>query len=706
MSDDEGGGGFDFSASLGGSLMKDLLADLAVTEDDTNDWLNLEQLERELQYLELDKNENTEKYAPALSAAGLVVNSQQAAAAATAVTTHPIHSQLQAQQTQTQTQTTMDAWSLSLQKFTATSVATDFLEADSARKQQQQQQQETPLRSSGFLDHAADYDITLSATVPPPPGITPDASRQVIEQAVTKLAQDLQESSQQTMMLAQELQKELSVIEETASLQSDARISTPPRHVMLKVPKPTPMTPQNSIGVNMKMSSYTVSPTPQPTPITTKPVNQDIRMAEMQPMPMLPPVMATPIRSPGPVWQSPPMPQPQPPQQLIFANPHPAAPPIPATQLQSRYMKARDISYIVHAILRPILTAETEGNMSTYHLQYWTRHHPVKPPTPNRINQTNKEGRLVKEFANRYKISQEWSESNQTLGSTIKTNVARPRALIAFTDKTKTKTTTTSSDQENSPANSMNVSVTQLQQQRATLWKSRIYCDQAYQSLQIVTDILQKAPHTRPNQLHANMIRLFKCLGVTPVEMKDNNNEQEEEIGQRQYVVENPSALELLLYLPKGQILLARVLEQAILPPAVVAVIMPVALTILFHTTTTTNHLNKTSTTTSAMVGKVDDLLSDVRVFAAWTMILHQMPYRWEGATILQSLPQSAMALQTTARMQCTHALLQKGNLLAQQQQQQTHDNNDITTTTTIGNNFVMEWKQKEEEFVKLLAGL
>jgi len=63
-----------------GSLMKDLLADLAVDEDDADNLLSLEQLENELKNLE--SLSSTVPPPSSSSAAGMVVNSQAAASAA------------------------------------------------------------------------------------------------------------------------------------------------------------------------------------------------------------------------------------------------------------------------------------------------------------------------------------------------------------------------------------------------------------------------------------------------------------------------------------------------------------------------------------------------------------------------------------------------------------------------------------------------
>ena len=63
-----------------------------------------------------------------------------------------------------------------------------------------------------------------------------------------------------------------------------------------------------------------------------------------------------------------------------------------------------------------------------------------------------------------------------TLGYVAKSNVTRPRALIATPQPTPKKEDT------------------EEKKQRANLWKARVYCDQAYQSYQKVIDIWRLAP--------------------------------------------------------------------------------------------------------------------------------------------------------------------------------------------------------------------
>ena len=793
--DDDDGIGFSL-------IMKDLLADLAVDEDDANNaannWLSLDLLEQELKQLEshnsilnysnlLDDPQQQPQQQYSTSAAGMVVHSQ--AAAALQQQQHV----LQAFQSpmgmipsvpptsaasvssmdytgQYDTTNAMDAWSLSLQKFTASSLEADFLMADTARKQQNPPVTTTAVAPvTSDIQNFADYNVkeTARVMVAPPPGITPDASQQLISQAAAKLVQQLQnttvagnekeeesikqevttETNEETLLVNQ-LTRNLQLIHENQVLHevdegeqeaeaegyNDAStgLQTPP----VKIPRPSPMTPQNSMTASTGSSSGThqgsvivSAPTPMPTPIVVKPLNAAVAnvtndttdmvattypattmsqslsppVAAPQPQPPLHPpvmpVMAVPLPSTM-AWQSPPPPMmmmmspppPMPPQRPVFANPHPTATPIPATVLSSKYMTARDIAFVVHGMLKPILMSENLGTMSTYHLQYWTRHHPVKPPMPSSI--ANRKGGIGSseeakmdvasmQIQARHVKTKEWASDRKVLGSTGKTDVTRPRALIAISSSTiQTDTEESKNDTDG---------LISIKQQRAALWKSRIYCDQAYQCYTAVLDHRWQGPSSSTS-VQPQLLKLTKCLGIsvqtvlvdiatgnaiTP-SAGDTSTEEEGKQFRNQYSVDG-NVLELLFKLSKGKILMARVLEDTLLPPSVVQVLLPVALPILFAAPTNTSD--------------DDAAFADDRVLSAWTMVIDTLPMI-SSATLLETVKAimkqpSKSILSTTDRMQCTHALLQRGASIAA---------NDPT--------FASDWQETETQFMNIISSM
>ena len=158
----------EYFGTLGGSLMKDLLADLQV---DDNDW-SLEQLEKELESYEKEPSILQQTPLPSLNAASLVVSHSQQR-------TSSLLPMLSPGLTTTSTlpppgmpgtinsNETADAWSLSLQKFTDLSLQEDFLAADSARKQTATR----PPPGMAALVGAEDYDVKEKQVLAAPPGL-------------------------------------------------------------------------------------------------------------------------------------------------------------------------------------------------------------------------------------------------------------------------------------------------------------------------------------------------------------------------------------------------------------------------------------------------------------------------------------------------------------------------------------------------------
>jgi hypothetical protein len=125
------------------------------------------------------------------------------------------------------------------------------------------------------------------------------------------------------------------------------------------------------------------------------------------------------------------------------------------------------------------------------------------------------------------------------------------------------------------------------------------------------------------------------------------------------------TALSLLLKLSKGQTLLARILEQALLPPNAVQALLPVALSIAIHSP-----------------------LDEVRLFRSFATVINTLP-NMEPTCLLKSVKavQHKDALSSTSRMECIHALLQRGHAFSTQDP-----------------SFAPEWQKTEQEFMKLLG--
>ena len=680
--------------------MKNLLADLQVDDDEDTGWLSLEQLEKELSQLDA-----TSSGPPGLSSIP-EQTSQQPFSAASMVVSHAQNMQQQ-QATGALPQVPIeDAWSLSLQKFTATSLEADFLQADSARKQQATVGLPAAAAPPGLdFSAAEEYNVSESVTVSagPPPGLTStDPQQQLLTQAANKLMQELVGQSP-------------SPPSQKATSQRGPATSPPPPPGASGVAKPPPFTPQNSISVgpdgvvvDTKGRKAAATPPPSvaatpaqprtivgaavppaghpiphgaPPPLMPMPPPQHHMPPGAPPHPIIPPVMGVqvPQGGRGSAWQVPPPPPqfapgpppPRPPPVRVFCNPDPSAPPIPATHLESRYMKARDISYVIHSILKPLLL---EGVAPTdYDVQYYIRRNgPAAAAGTKSKGDKDGDGKgstdMSTTLEKRSQKSKEWSAEHAVLGHVAKTNVTRPRALIA-----------------QPVAAAASTSDSKEQRQRAALWRARIYCDQAYQAYFHVMENWRavsaaSGPSGSPASVQTHYVRLFKCLGITP-----DTAEESSDITGTKYKVD-ASAMKLLLKLEKGRVLLARLLEQAVLPPNAMQALMPTILDVLCSSVAPESGVNPAQATES---------MTDARIFVALARVVQTLP-NMAGSTILDCIrtieTHSKSALSSTSRMQCVHAILHRGSALA--------------TQAGVNPDYQQQWTKAESDFMTILAGL
>ncbi|GKY97745.1 hypothetical protein MPSEU_000732700 [Mayamaea pseudoterrestris] len=421
----------------------------------------------------------------------------------------------------------------------------------------------------------------------------------------------------------------------------------------LPQPQKFPHTPQNSMLLESS-SAAMVAPTPppsaHPTPAEPRKIHQAAANAQSHAPAMPAPVQHAPGQHPPPVaWQQSRMMQApphhhhqaqhmMPPATMprIYCNPHPKAPPISAQQLASKYMTARDISYVVHSMLKALLSAPTDHE-ADYQYQLLCRTG-LSPPIQHaqQPDAYKNKADILEELLSRQKKAQEWSSEKHTLGHVLKTNALRPRALIAPT------------------VASVSVDHDSSNKQRASLWKARIYCDQAYQAYANVLECWRTAA---PGQVPAftvqvHLERLLKCFGMTSATEVD------------------AAPLALLLKLRKGRVLVTRVLEQALVPPVAVRTLLPLLLQTLMATPP-----------------PKDDIASDDRLCLALARVLATVPELTTHDLVNSAravLRHGSLALSSESRMHCVHALLQRGSV-----SQQTE-----------------EWSQVEAEFMQLLGGL
>jgi hypothetical protein len=681
----------EYFGTLGGSLMKDLLADLQV---DDNDW-SLEQLEKEL--AALDQEDATapslhQTAFPSFDAASLVVSYAQERSSASLYPASSTHAATPLGMGGVGIGDGIDAWSLSLQKFTALSLQEDFLAADTARKQNEIRTLPPP--GLVALDDAEDYDIREKPSIAPPPGmrsasggnqivlsdLPPTSQESQVPQPPVPVPQTFPRTPQNSISVGVAPSEEPTVVrdailaamqplEETNDANDDAPMFSSNLSSQFEATHP-PQLPITSsmasassthVPINVPVGPAMYPPPPMPPPTTPMMLQHPQGVFQMAyPMSISPPGPGVPIPPTptgvivGAAWQAP-RPFISSPQVLassakVFCNPFPMAPPIPASALETNYMTARDIAFVVHAILKPVLAEPMrEDDYFIQHLQRQTGGTQPNPFTPKKLTDMNSE------IMSRDVKSKEWASEKSTLGYVPKSNVARPRALIATPQPTPT-------EQDN-----------EHQKQRAILWKARVYCDQAYQAYQKVVDIWRAASPGSgvPPQVQLHLAKLMKCMGIVLDNVK------------KEYTADI-EALKLLSKLGKGRILISRVLEQALLPPNAVQALLPVLLNVVVPLPNTV--------TTSDAGQPVDDVTVN-RLFHAMTGIILKLNV--SGGTLVKCLEvvqsHGRASISSPLRMECVHALLQKGGTVIGQ------DPSDSVKSA---------WGIAERQFMSLLQGV
>lgn len=623
--DDKDDNDDDLLNSLGGNLMKDLLAGLAVDDDD-NGWISLEELERELGHLE--KHPLPAPMVPA-SAASLVV-------------THQTKTDRNKQEKTLMQTDARDAWSLSLEKFSAAALEEDFLQADASRKQQFK-----PAPPPGLhVGLAAEYNVD-EKLISPPPGLqahkppvpivhAPEPSKIDLDLAAAKLLQQVQGGP---------YSQPLSNVESWAGGQPLPNVS---------IPKPSTATPHNSVTISTLPGGVSpFAPTPPPSTAATPQVPRETDIPQgyqlgMLNIPTLPPSLPAPIaaivppvavpvtgfmQSLGPFVLR---------GKVHYCNPHPQAQPIPAATLASKYMTSRDISYVVHGILRHVQAAGA-STVHDYDVQYWVRRNGEGAKEGVRTGKTTAVITTEREIK-----AKEFATKHATLGYVTKSNVTRPRALIMQPSVESTQAETLGE-----------------QKQRAALWKSRIYVDQAYQAFLHLREFEAERPISSSTQ-HA-LMKLLKCMGL------QKQNEA--------YSVADRDSIKLLMKLDKGKILVSRILELGVLPPNAVAVAMPVILQVVLD---------------EPAKSMLDDHV-DNRLLVVLSALMENLP-QLEPQVILECVKvvvvrgkAAEQVLSSMARMQYVHSLLQRGGRAA---------------TELRDEPFAKEWETMEQAFLSILAGL
>lgn len=280
---------------------------------------------------------------------------------------------------------------------------------------------------------------------------------------------------------------------------------------------------------------------------------------------------------------------------LTFQDPSPNAPPVPAKSIPSTSMSSRDLCHVLHSIMRPLLTFENvldAYNADYYHWSYNDRKSRnllfnnnmggnINLPNPvwkeTKIKALNMESKFRDTVEKR---ADEWSKEKQALGKVAKTNVKRPRALLA--------TTALSSNAEIRVTSGVDMD-DELDgyKQRALLWAARAGIDKGYLA-------------------YLNLVELRRLLTSRPGDTFNNKDVEDRREDLLQDVEENVSKLNIAfgvvrndesgeiekidikvlsrsLSLPKGRMLLSRVVDEGILPHPSACHLLPFAIKVIFE---------------------------------------------------------------------------------------------------------------------------
>jgi hypothetical protein len=622
----------------GGSLLNDLLSDLdaaitaneLITHDDPTDDL-FASLKKDLD-VPTATSSSAVSGPPGLISGGAFVMSRQTPADLSATTTTAAAGQ--------------DAWSAALAQFGGMSLAEEFLAADTAKKQQLKKADTTnndsTIPENNVVDNNMvfdDYELDQEAQVKNMDDETGGL--------MALLGASRAKSQQEQQMKEVKKKKEEEEVAAAAVLQS-------PQATGVKAPPPSPMMPPPIVPTGMPVPmafpggpppntimmppGVMMSPNMMP-PMGGMPPPPPGAMPVMGPPPhmmMMPPnygnkptapLSAPPPRTQGgkedtttvlknrdfPALGATPQeieeckaaaaePEPQEPTpptpnnvrpHILFNNPDPSAPPINASLVSSALMPSRDITFVVNAMMRPLLSLDAY-NDDYYHWSYVDRKsrdmlmlggmNPALvtgPALPNPVWKEVKVQAVERELKYRESMdarSKEFAEEKKSLGRLVKSNVNRPKALLVTSALKKDD----DDGAEEEKVESSSGYEAEQKRLRIQTWKARVAIDKGYTAFLTLTELRRliqanagatQLIHELTGDVKANVNLMHASFGII---IKNDDVK-----GGRKIDVDS-NRLESTLSMPKGRTLFARVVEGGILPHASACELLPVAMGCVF----------------------------------------------------------------------------------------------------------------------------
>ena len=399
---------------------------------------------------------------------------------------------------------------------------------------------------------------------------------------------------------------------------------------------------------------------------------------------------------------------PVPTARLLFCNPTPSAPPINANNVRSYFMTPRDLCYVVHSMMRPLISLDAY-NDDFYRWSYDDRRNrnllmlEGRGPAGNLPNpvwkETKEKAQAIEDKyrGNVEKRAEKWSTKQQTLGKTVKVNVKRPKALLATTGALTTTTAAAADDEEREERS-------EEDQQRVSMWSARLAIDKGYVSyldlletrrlLQTSAGLEASVAERRAEltrDVEANVAKLHGSLGVTVTTTPTDG-----EAPQRTIEV-NSAVLARTLGMPKGRMLLSRVLDDGVLPHSSACRVLPKALGGILSTAVPAGAPPRgEDRMVRSLTGLVqtpqpslapEDLIDCLVEFGAVYQSELKSKGTSPGDTVRNML---GTAGGQRARMELLHAILSRGGVVC----------------GGSGPDVAAAWKAKEAEFMTILSAM
>jgi hypothetical protein len=378
-------------------------------------------------------------------------------------------------------------------------------------------------------------------------------------------------------------------------------------------------------------------------------------------------------------------------RRITFANPNPDALPVPATAIRCTSMTPRDLCYVLHSMMRPILSFSSV--LDAYNADYYRWSYEDRKsrnllfvggsapsfqnnlPTP--VWKETKVKAQEMEDSHRDKLekrAENWTKEKQALGRVVKVNVKRPKALLS------TNTLSTSAD-------GLLAEHSEEDRQRALLWSARLAIDkgyQAYLNLIELRRLLQSRPsdalmeeeerkQTLLKDVEENVSKLQSAFGLKAVDSGT--------------VLCDNKILSKTLTLSKGRMLLSRVIDEGILPHPSACKVLPSTISVVFEFASNSDLKGAPPAGEERLLRSLTGLVKTVRPSVDSQNLLACLMSATDAKTVLvqKNLSMKSVLTSKRALMELLHAIFERGSYVC------------------VGD-AEAEWKDRESKFLAILA--